>query len=115
MEKGGGQGAGGGVQEAGEVANGRQEGEGERGRTGSCESCKNLGHPNSTTYSLSASSLGTLNGAMEGRRGSRSPKVLLFGGFSSYVGTSAFCHGLFSMPRRIRGICPLRRDSLASP
>ena len=55
---------GGGMQEAGEVTNGGRERE--RRRTGSCESCKNLGHQNSSTYSLSASSLGTLNGAMEG-------------------------------------------------
>ena len=43
----------------------------------------------------SASSLGTLNGAMERRGGSRSAKGLIFGGFSSYLNTSAFslCQG----------------------
>ena len=40
---------GGGLQEAGGVIDGGKEGEGEKGRTGSCESCKNLGQSNSST------------------------------------------------------------------
>ena len=87
----------GGVQEAGEVTNGlRREGEGEEGRTGSCESCKNMGHANSSAYLACASSLGTL-GMEEERGGSRSLKV------QTYEGSCSYSNAFFPVPRGASG------------